>query len=153
MVETNKLQKTPASIIAYYIINTLAKMSGPSDGLTWPLYDSNLPDGPQVETDAGAIYDTSGVLDNRYMSGEVSQHFGFQLRIRSRDKNVGYTKIEDVSSALDDVKLATFSIGSLDYSIQNISRSSTIVSLGVEPGTKRRFHFTVNYLLTIRETI
>ena len=148
---TNKLQKSPASIMAYYIINELAKMTDPSDGDTWPLYDSFLPDGPQVETDCGAIYDTSGIADERYMSGPTIPHEGIQIRIRSSEKNTGYVKIEDIANALDAVTLDSFEIVALEYELQNVSRSSPIASLGVEPGTKRRYHYTVNYLLTIRE--
>ena len=142
---------SPASIIVYYIVNELSKMTYPSDGDTWPLYDSFMPDGPQAETDCGAVYDMSGVMDERYMSGEVVAHQGVRLSIRSSDKNIGYAKIEDIALALDAVKLETFSVGSSSYSIQNISRASVVESLGVEPGTKRRYHFAVDYLLTIKE--
>ena len=148
---TNKLQSSPSSIMAYYIINELAKMTDPSDGDTWPLYDSFLPDGPQVETNCGAIYDTSGIMDGRYMSGPTIPHEGIQIRIRSSEKNTGYVKIEDIANALDEITLDSFEIGALEYELQNVSRATPIASLGVEPGTKRRYHYTVNYLLTIRE--
>ena len=63
---TPKLGVTPASILAYYIINTLAKMTDPSDGSTWPLWISHMQDKP---SNAGAIYDTSGILEQKQMSG------------------------------------------------------------------------------------
>ena len=148
---TQKLQASPASIMAYYIIEELLKMTDPSDKDDWPLYISHLPDGSNVKTDAGAIYDTTGINDMRSMDGGVPQHPGIQIRIRSRSYETGYAKIEDIANALDEVVNASIEIGVLEYEIQNVSRTSPIVSLGVEPGTRRRFSFTINFLLTVRE--
>lgn len=148
---TSKLQASPASVMAYYIINELEKMSDPSDGDDWPLYVSHLPDNKNVKTDAGAIYDTAGTSDIRSMTGENYEHPGVQIRIRSRVYETGFVKIEDIANALDTVVQADVEIGDLEYRIYNVSRTSPIASLGVEPGTTRRFHFTINFLLTIRE--
>lgn len=151
-VGTQKLQASPASIMrAYLIENDIGDITDPSDKGDWPLYISHLPDSRSVKTNAGAIYDTTGTSDLRSMTGQGYMHPGIQIRIRSRDYETGYTKIEDIANALDKVSFSTITIGSLEYRIQNVSRSSPIVSLGVESGTTRRFHFTVNFLLTIRE--
>jgi len=149
-VGTQKLQASPASIIAYYIINELAEMTDPSDKGDWPIYKSHLPDGDNIKTNAGAIYDTSGIQDMRSMNGKVPEHPGIQIRIRSNNHDTAYTKIEDIARALDDVFNALITIGTVDYEIQNVSRTSPIVSLGVDE--KRRFHFVINYILTIRVT-
>lgn len=148
---THKLEASPASIMVAYVIEKLGKMTDPSDKNDWPLYVSHLPDGKNVKTDCGAIYDTSGVNEPRAMTGEVSRHPGIQLRIRSRDYETGYAKIEDIASALDEVINNTITIGTSEFEIQNVSRTSPIVSLGVEPGTRRRRSFTVNYLLTMKK--
>jgi len=149
-VGTQKLQTSPASIIAYYIISEMEKMTDPSDKDDWPLYISHLPDGTAIKTDAGAIYDTTGIQDIRSMNGKVPEHPGIQIRIRSSNYETGYAKIEDIARDLDDVFNASIEIDSAEYEIQNISRTSPIVSMGVESGTKRRFHFSVNYILTLR---
>ena len=148
---TSKLQASPASVMAYYIINELEKMTDPSDEDDWLLYTSHLPDNKDVETEAGAIYDTAGTSDIRSMTGENYEHPGIQIRIRSRNYETGYVKIEDIANALDAVVWDDVEIGALEYRIYNVSRTSPIVSLGVESGTARRFHFTINFLLTIRE--
>lgn len=149
---TSKLQKSPASIIAAYIIEELnVDMTDPSDKADWPLYISHMPDGSNVKTDCGAIYDTTGTQEERSMTGEWSEHPGIQIRIRSRDYEEGYVKIEDIASALDAIAWVDFEIDDLEYRIFNVSRTSPIASLGVEPGTRRRFGFTINFLLTIRE--
>ena len=149
IARSSELERSPASIMAAYIITTLVKMADPSDGDSWPLYISHLPDGKNVKTDAGAIYDTAGTTDIRSMNGNVYQHPGIQIRIRASDYEVGYARIEEIVYKLDDVFNDVITINSVDYEIQNASRTSPIVSLGVEPGTVRRFHFTVNYLLTL----
>ncbi len=145
---TPKLAVSPASILAYYIINTLAKMTDPSDGSAWPLWISHMQDKP---SNAGAIYDTTGIIEQRQMSGLVPTHQGIQIRIRAISYETGYAKIEDIASALDEVFDISVEIDPEEYVIQNIGRSSPIVSLGIEEGTKRRFSFTVNFLLTIRK--
>ncbi len=145
---TPKLEVSPASILAYYIINTLSKMTDPSDGSTWPLFISHMQDKP---SNAGAIYDTSGILEQRQMSGLVPTHQGILIRIRAIDYETGYAKIEDIASALDEVFDVSVEITPEEYVIQNIGRSSPIVSLGIEEGTKRRYLFTVNFLLTLRK--
>ena len=150
-VGTQKLQLPPAKILATYIINELVEMTDPSDKDNWPLYISHLPDGSNVKTNAGAVYDTTGVNDMRSMTGEWPQHPGIQLRIRSDNYETGYKKIEDIAHLLDEVANNTIKIDDLEYKIQNVSRTSSIVSLGVESGTRRRFGFTVNFLLSLRE--
>ena len=151
VVGNNILGISPASILADYLIDTLGKMSDPSDGDSWPLYTASLPDGPQIETSCGAIYDTSGIGDGRYMIGSVVQHYGVQLRIQSRDYNTAYVKIEDISTSIDVISNVSIVIGALEFEMRNASKSSAITYIGPDTkSTKRRFNFTVNYLLTIR---
>jgi len=145
------LETSVISILAAYIINNLSLMTDPSDGNDWPLYISSMPDGDNIETNCGAIYDTAGVLDGKLSSGEVIQHPGIQLRIRSDDYETGYAKIEAIALALDDVSWDTIVVGGNTYLLQNISRTTSVVPLGSERGYKRRFVFTVNFLITIRK--
>ncbi len=145
---TPKLEVSPASIVAYYIINTLAKMTDPSDGSAFPLWVSHMQDKP---SNAGAIYDVPGVLEQRQMSGVVPTHQGILIRIRAVSYETGYAKIEDIASALDEVFDISVEIDPEEYVIQNISKTTPIVPLGIEEGTKRRYLFTANFLLTIRK--
>ena len=152
VVGSDVLTASPASIMAAYIIDELAKMTTPSDMGDWPLYKSSMPDGKNVETDCGVIYDTTPVIEQRLMSGLVPQHPGIQLRIRSRKYEIGYAKIEDVAVALDAIDHETVSIAAGDFVIQNANKSTAVVPLGLEVGTtKRRFLFTVNFLLTVKK--
>jgi len=150
VVGSDVLEASPASIMAAYIIDELAKMTDPENGDSWPLYISSMPDGKNVKTDCGAIYDTTPVIETRLMSGLVPQHPCVQLRIRSRNYETGYVKIEYIAVALDAIDHNTVGIDAGDYVIKNASKSTAVVPLGLETGTtKRRFLFTVNFLLTI----
>lgn len=148
---SNQLLASPAYILSKYIIDVLETMTIPSVGGIWPLYISHLPDDKDVADNCGAIYDTTGVKDGRLMSGEVPQHFGIQIMIRSLGNQAGYVKIEDVAADMDAVLNVELSLDSGDYIIQNVSRTSPVISLGIEGGTKRRFRFTVNFLMTIKK--
>jgi len=146
------LVNSPATVIAEYIIQTLALMTRPSVQGNWPLYVASMPDGDNVETNVGAVYDTLGIKDGRLMIGSMIQHYGMQIRIRSREYNEGFEKIEDIVSDLDAVLNQTIEISPLEYEILNVSRTSPIVPLGLErDSTKRRFLFTTNFLATIKE--
>jgi len=147
---TRILQLSPAEVITRYIIDTLALMTDPDDRADWPLYSTSLPDGDNVKANVGCVFDTTGVSDQRSMNGTWPEHPGIQLRIRARNHKTGYQKIEVVAKALDEVAAASITIGSLEFEIQNVRRTSPIVPLGIEEG-KRRVNFTVNFLITIRE--
>lgn len=145
------LETSPSSILAAYIVDTLDKMSWPEEKDNWPLFVSSMPDGDKVESNCGAIYDTAGVTDGRSMSGVIPQHPGIQLRIRSSVYETGYAKAEDIALELDEVANVSLVIDAGEYKIQNVSRTTPIIFLGPEPGTKRRFLFTVNFLLTVKK--
>ena len=149
--EDSALGRSVISILAANIINTLSLMTNPSEGDDWPLYISSMPDGDTVETNCGAIYDTYGVLDGKLSSGEVVQHPGFSLTIRSDDYETGYSKIEEIALALDDVCWNTIEVSGDSYLLQNISRASPVVPLGSERGAQRRFLFTVNFLVSLKK--
>jgi len=151
--EDSALCRSVISILAAYIINELLLMTSPSDEDDWPLYVSSMPDGDNVKTNCGAIYDTAGVLDGKLSSGEVIQHPGIQIRIRSDNYEMGYAKIEKIALTLDDICWNTITIGEDSYLLQNISRTTPVVPLGSERGYKRRFSFTVNFLCTIRKIV
>lgn len=147
------LSLSPAAIAAEYLIETSGSMVRYDSGSSWPLFVSHMPDGPNVPTDCGCIYDTSGVLDGKLMAGIVIEHPGIQLRVRSRDYQTGWAKIEATALVLDAINYDTLTKNSLEYELQNFSRTSGIVSLGLERGTNRRFLFTVNFAVTIKQII
>ena len=140
---------SPAFILASYLISSISKMTSPSDRDTWPLYTAHLPDGSNVESNAGCIYDTPGIKDGRLMSGPVVDHPGIQIKIRSLDHQIGYAKADELSKALDEISYFSIVVNTVTYQIRNASRLTPVTFIGVEEGTKRRDLFTVNYLTTV----
>ena len=151
VVGTDKLESSPAKIMAYYIINNLAEMSEVNSGDAWPLYPTFLPDGSNVAVECGSVLDTAPDIDSRLMIGSYVQRFGIQLRIRGRDYEVARAKIESIASSLDEVWNEQLVIGSDTFHIQNVSRSSSIVPLGWEPESTRRVNFVINLLVGLKK--
>jgi len=149
------LLQTPAAILAAYIIDQgIGSMTDPADDLDWPLYIAFTPDNDNTKTDLGVVYDTTGLKDGRLMvSGEVVEHQGVQIKIRSRTHLDGWNKLDAISRSLDAVFNDTVIIGANEFLIQNIKRSGLIIPLGVEKGTKNRRLFTANFLLTLGRII
>ena len=145
------LENSPAFILSEYIINALILMTNPNVSGLWPLYTSYMPDGDDVESNCGALYNTTGILDGRLMAGEVIKHQGLQLRIRSLTEDEGYDKAEEVGLGLDEVQNDTIVIDSNSYEIQNVRKTTPIIPLGLEKGTNRRYLFTINFLVTLKK--
>ena len=142
---------SPAVILSEYLIDQ-GLFTAPSDEDSWPLYISSVPDADTVENDLGGIYDSEGLKDGRIMSsGETIFHYGFQVRVRSEDYQDGWDKLHEVNELLVAVTNEVVTVASVDYLVESISQISSIMSLGVEEGTKRRYNFTVNFLATIKE--
>ena len=64
-----------------------------------------------------------------------------------------YAKAEAIAIALDAVLNGTIIIDSEEYLINNVSRTTQIISLGIEKGTKGRRLFVVNFLMTMKRII
>jgi len=140
----------PSSIIASVIVQILEEMSNPLDGGVWPLYISMMPDDSDVEDDCGAIYDAPGIVNARLMrEGEVVEHHGVQIKIRSTDYETGYRKIRELALDLDAVKNQSITLGDNVYTVNNLARVGTIDYLGIEKESKRRYLFTVNFIACI----
>ena len=142
---------SPAIILANYLI-AQTTFTDPADNDVWPLYISSMPDGKNVESDVGTIYDSTGLKDGRLMTGENILHFGIQVRIRAANYNDGYNQALIVTDLFEAIDKVTVTVDSVDYFIQSVTQSTVIVPLGPEENsTKRQELFTVNFLATIKE--
>jgi len=150
------LEVTPAYILASYIIQEgVGDMNDPDSslGAIWPLYVSYMPDGKNIQTNCGTLYDTSGIKEGRLMEGEVVEYHGVQLRIRSGEYNEGWAKVEEIVKALDTVRNEIITVSDVEYKICNVMRSGPPVSLGVERGTQGRRLFVANFLLALQKVV
>jgi len=140
----------PSSIIASIIVQILEEMSNPLNGDVWPLYISSMPDDSDVEDDCGSIYDSPGVINARLMEdGEVVEHHGIQIKIRSTDYETGFRKIRGLALDLDAVKNQSITLDDNTYTVNNLARVGTIGYLGIEKESKRRYLFSVNFIACI----
>lgn len=135
---------SPADIIRQLLIDLSL---GSESGNDWPIYTGFLIDLPD---NAICCYDTAGKLDGRIMQGEQIEHEGIQVRVRSSSYVEGWEKVKAIAIALDAQRRSEVSIDSDNvFLIHNISRTGSIIPLGVEETDKRRHHFTVNAITTI----
>lgn len=131
----------------------------------WPIYVANL---PYDVDNAVVIHNTVGLIDGRIMrTGEVTEHPGIQLKVRSTDYEIGWAQAKAMTVAMDAALRAQVLMKDLSYRyVQNFNRKSNILeldeeiqsSLGARIETKNmqrgdvkrgRSFFVVNYNLTL----
>lgn len=144
-----ELIHSPADIIRYLLISQ-GKGSEPSDDLDWPMFTSSE---PTIPDNCITTYDTSGVLQGRIQySGEMVEHYGFQIRVRGSDHNTAWRKMNDIKTQMDQgVRLDTVNINSSIYLVEAITRSGGILALGKESPTSQRLVFTLNAIVALRQ--
>ena len=149
---SDTLLVSPAVILAEYIRDQ-ETMSDPGDNTDWPLYISYMPDSVDIDSDCGAIYDTTPIKDGRLMIGPVIQHYGIQIKIRSISHSIGWLKAENIITNLDAINYTLITIDGEEYQMNAVKRIGHIIPLGIELGTKDRQLFTVNFLVTLKRVI
>lgn len=119
----------------------------------WAVFVGFVPDDPD---NAIVVFDTAGMPDGRLMTtGERIEHPGIQIRVRGLEYAVTRNRAEAIALALDaqhnaEIDLDEESV-SASYIVQNITRTGMIMPLGAEESDRRRFHFTINAILTLRK--
>lgn len=141
---------SPALIISRHLIDTLGVFSDPLDAADWPLFVSSLPDQPNT---CAAVYDSINVKDGRYMSGHTVEHKGIQfiLRFSASEYVLGYSKGEALKTAMDAIKNELVVVDGSPYRVIAVSRSSGLIPISLEDGTKRRREYSINFMATIEE--
>ena len=139
---------TSAEILAQYMMS-LGIFEMPSRAASWPLYVAFLP-ARENGNDSAVITETTGVLDGRYADGVYVEHYGSQLRVRSLSYSEGYLKTCNASLELNSILNTPITLDGVFYRINNVSRTSSVIPLGVEENG-RGFSFSVNFLTTITQ--
>lgn len=144
------LTHSPAEIIRNLLVN-LGVGTLPSAGGTWPISADQRLDTPD---NVMTVNDTDARKDGRSMpTGEVFEHPGIQIEVRSGTRGAGFTKAKAVATLLDEeVYNETVTISGKSYTITNVSRSGGVMSLGKETPTSKRYLFTINAVVTITAT-
>jgi hypothetical protein len=138
------LNHSPADVIAALLIDLGIGGDAGADPLPeWPVYVGSEPSSPDSTI---TVYDTAGRAFGRSMAtGDLSEHHGFQVRVRARTHAGGWLKARAVAVALDrGVLHRTVTVGGRAYFVNVVNRESGPLALGKEvPATKRSL-FTVN---------
>lgn len=138
---------SPAAIIADFLIAE-GVFTDPSADSSWPLFIAHEPNSPD---ECGTIYTTTGVDDGRLMTGVNILHHGIQIRVRGDDYDAAWLQLQDALDSLEGLNNESVVIDSSTYTVFNTSQTGPAIPLGVEPGTRRRFLFTANLLVSLRE--
>lgn len=114
--------------------------------VTWPIYINNEPPSPDNTI---TIYDTPGSDDGRVMAGELQQHYGFQVRVRSAVHNTGWSKISNIRKEMAENAMAyqhvvTIESPSTRYLVHAITGIGQVIPLGKETPESKRDIFTLN---------
>jgi len=141
----------PTAILKEYLIGVLF-LQEPSGSSTWPVYSQSLPDGDSIEDDACCLFDVVGDKDGRLMTGTFIQHFGIRLKIRSKEYQDGWNKINAIAEDLDTIVNEDVVYDGNTYRLHNVSRE-VITPLGTEAGTKRRWLFAVPFSVTVSRIV
>jgi len=141
----------PTAILKEYLVGEML-LQTPSGSATWPVYLQSLPDGNDIEDDACCLFDIVGSKDGRLMIGTFLQHFGVQLKVRSKEYQDGWNKINAIAEDLDFISNEDVEYDGNTYRLHNVSRN-VITPLGTEEGMKRRWLFTINFLVTISQIL
>lgn len=146
---------SPAEVIARLLVE-LGNGVDPDDysqsgsATQWPIYDANEPDLPD---NCITVFDTSPVSDGRSMiDGETFDHFGIQIKIRSKDHRTGWTKANLLHESISkSVYQESITISGVAYLVHCISRISNVLVLGKSDEKTNRRMFTLNALVSLKQ--
>jgi hypothetical protein len=142
---TTLINNSSAELIRWSIVDG-GLGTNPSSGSAWPVFVGHMPDEPD---NAICVYDTTGTIDGRVQSnGETIEHPGWQVRVRATDHPTGYPKIANIRNHLDAVLRQGVVINTFSYTIQAITLTGGVQSLGQEPDGTRRNNYTINGIIT-----
>lgn len=136
------MASAPAHVVAHWLISRgLVSAPSPSAAPTAAtVFVGMLPDDRDF---AVAVFDTVGRIYGRFQRGEYALTPGIRLLLRDRLYDAGYTRMQRIVEALRDFHDVEIIVRGEPFKVKTFIRSSTILALGEEVGTKRQL-FAVN---------
>ena len=125
---------------------------GTYNGGTWPVFTTNEPDLPD---NCITVYDTQGRDYGRAMAdGHRFEHPGIQVRVRAQTHAVGFLKARQLAEQMDlgFLQLQVVMPDDTLYTIDELSRTSDVIPLGVDNPQTKRHLFTINAVVTVEST-
>lgn len=145
------LTHSPSDIVRQLLVNLGVGVLPVNGTITnWPIGCDTEEDSPDnFITVQGTVGRKSGRLS---FSGEVVEHHGIQIRIRSQTHPAGWTKARSVAVTIDEsIRNEYVTIGGTQYAVHALTRESGPVPLGRETPTSQRRLFTLNATVTLRQ--
>lgn len=146
---------SPASLLYKFLLDAGFLPSVPENGIQTGEWSSFIGYMPETPDSAVCFYDTQGMMDGRIMrTGEKIVHPGVMIRFRSRSYGGAWDKATLARDALDALSWASVDFQDETWLIQCVSRTSDVVSMGLDPADDRRRHnFTINAIMTLRKDV
>lgn len=122
----------------------------------WPIHAKSEPDKPD---NCITTYTTSGQDDGQNIhDGSLWMHYGWQVAIRAKTYDIGYTKANEIRNLLAQSYWVNVEImddtgtGGTTYRVESITNVGQALPLGRESGTGR-YLFTINGMVTIEPNL
>jgi hypothetical protein len=140
----------PPSMIIAKLIEDLGKGTNPSASSVWPIYVDFSPDSPDQLI---VVFTSPGSLKGKdHVVSEETEHFGFQLSVRSSSFSPGESKARAIAIEFDEeVQNKAVSLGGSNYIISSIKRKSSVLNPTRNIEGSRRNLFTFHATTSIRE--
>ncbi len=145
------LTHSPADVVRQLLIDMdLAEASTPLSPPSWSVYVGAEPDTPDS---AVTIYDTEGrIAGFTNPDGEAQEYHGIQVRVRAPDYASGSERARAIAVGFDEeVNRDNVTIGAVNYCVCSVTRTSDVISLGMDKPASRRQLFTINALANVRK--
>ena len=151
---TGPLTFSPADVVAQLLID-FGFGTDPLLDEDWPVYVSEEPNSPD---DVITVYDTTGLTHgSSQIDGEVQEHEGVLIRIRSTDFDIGHRKQDEIKVGIDTtiyrntVEISSvLGTGTDQYFVQKVTRISMTGGFKESPASKRNV-FTINVVVNLRQ--
>ncbi len=144
------LTHSPADIIRYLLIAKGLGVLPPGTNANWPIYSSNTPDLPDRIV---SILDMGGAQHGRvHTDGEMQEHEGFIVIVRSLTHQEGYPKARAIAIAMDeDVYDDYVVIDGVTYLVHAVMRTGDVTTGGTESPDTQRYLFRIDAVVSVRQ--
>lgn len=142
------MERSPAYLLWAYLIAD-DYLDRPFEG-TWPCFLGFSPSLLE-KSNSCCIVDTTPIKDGRIQrTGEVCNHYGVQLLVRSVEYELGWSKSDSLQRVIASIHNQNVTAGVASYRIVNATKAS-VGYLGRDE--RRLCLFTMNFVLTLEKLI
>ena len=143
-------EQTPAEVLRASLVDGgVGTLPSATPTGAWPIYVGHMPDKPDA---AVCVYDTAGFREGRVQAtGESIGKPGWEIMVRSATHTDAIGRMRLIIAHLDGILRETVVVDGDTWEIQAVSLVSTVIDLGQEPESRRRFMFSLNGTMTHKE--